>query len=104
MTRKHEKCTRNIKLKFLKNLPWIYAALGIVALGIVLVLGAVTYGSKISYSIAGVTFQPSEFVKIVFVFFLASALHESHDSLVRITNPILSSRHILLTISRFPFG
>ena len=40
------------KLKFLKSLTWVYAATGIVALGVVLILGAVTYGSKISYSIA----------------------------------------------------
>ncbi len=59
---------RNIK--FLKSLTWVYAGVGIAALGIVLILGSVTYGSKISYSVAGVTFQPSEFVKIVFVFFV----------------------------------
>ncbi len=88
------------KLKFLKNLPWIYAALGIVALGIVLVLGAVTYGSKISYSIAGVTFQPSEFVKIVFVFFLASALHESHD----LPRVILAGIHVLILVASRDLG
>lgn len=55
-------------LKFLKSLTWVYAGVGIAALGVVLILGSVTYGSKISYSVAGVTFQPSEFVKIVFVF------------------------------------
>ena len=57
------------KLKFLKSLTWIYAAVGIVGLAIVLILGSVTNGSKISYSVGGVTFQPSEFVKIIFVFF-----------------------------------
>ena len=65
------------KMKFLKKLTWIYALVGIAALAVVLVLGAYTNGSKISYSIGGVTFQPSEFVKIIFVFFVASALHES---------------------------
>lgn len=65
------------KMKFLKNLTWVYALVGIAALAVVLILGAYTYGSKISYSIGGITFQPSEFVKIIFVFFVASALHES---------------------------
>ena len=92
------------KLKFLKNLPWIYAALGIVALGIVLVLGAVTYGSKISYSIAGVTFQPSEFVKIVFVFFLASALHESHDLPRVILTSVLAGIHVLILVASRDLG
>lgn len=65
------------KMKFLKKLTWVYALVGIAALAVVLILGAYTNGSKISYSIGGVTFQPSEFVKIIFVFFVASALHES---------------------------
>ena len=34
----------------------------------VLILGTTTYGSKISYSIGGVTFQPSEFVKLFLYF------------------------------------
>lgn len=57
------------KIRFLKKLKWIYALIGILALSVVLILGQTTYGSKLSYSIGGVTFQPSEFVKILFVFF-----------------------------------
>ena len=52
------------KLRFLRDLKWLYALLGIGMLSVVLVLGAVTNGSKLSYSIGGITFQPSEFVKI----------------------------------------
>ena len=55
--------------RFLKRFTWLYGIIGTAALGIVLILGSVTNGSKISYSVAGVTFQPSEFVKIIFVFF-----------------------------------
>ncbi len=92
------------KLKFLKGLIWVYAAVGIIALGIVLVLGAVTYGSKISYSIAGVTFQPSEFVKIVFVFFLASALYESHDLPRVILTAVLAGIHVLILVASRDLG
>ncbi len=92
------------KLKFLKGLTWVYAAVGIIALGIVLVLGAVTYGSKISYSIAGVTFQPSEFVKIVFVFFLASALYESHDLPRVILTAVLAGIHVLILVASRDLG
>lgn len=92
------------KLKFLKSLTWVYAAVGIVALGIVLILGVTTYGSKISYSIAGVTFQPSEFVKIVFVFFLASALYES-DTLPRvILTAVLAGIHVLILVASRDLG
>ena len=58
------------RLRFIKHLKWLYGAIGVAALGIVLVLGQVTHGSKISYTIAGITLQPSEFVKIIFVFFI----------------------------------
>ena len=86
------------KLKFLKSLTWIYALMGVLALGIVLILGSTTYGSKISYSIAGVTFQPSEFVKILFVFFLASALYESHDFVRVVLTAILAGIHVLILV------
>lgn len=66
------------KLKFLKKLTWVYALAGIAALAVVLLLGAYTNGSKISYSVGGVTFQPSEFVKIIFVFFVASLTMSPH--------------------------
>ena len=92
------------KLKFLKSLTWIYAAVGILALGIVLVLGSTTYGSKISYSIAGITFQPSEFVKIIFVFFLASALYESHDFSRIILTAILAGIHVIILVASRDLG
>ncbi len=92
------------KLKFLKSLTWVYAGAGIVALGIVLVLGAVTYGSKISYSIAGVTFQPSEFVKIGFVFFLASALYESHGLPRVMLTAVLAGIHVLILVASRDLG
>ena len=56
------------KVRCLSSLTWAYAGAGIAALAAVLVAGAVTNGSKLAFSIAGVTFQPSEFVKILFVF------------------------------------
>lgn len=92
------------KLKFLKNLTWIYAAAGIVALAIVLILGSTTYGSKISYSVAGVTFQPSELVKIIFVFFLASALCESHDFLRVALTAVLAGIHVLILVASKDLG
>lgn len=92
------------KLRFLKSLTWVYAAVGIAALGIVLILGVTTRGSKISYSIAGVTFQPSEFVKILFVFFLASAFYES-DRFVRvILTAVLAGLHVLILVASRDLG
>lgn len=92
------------KFKFLRKFTWAYAAAGIAALGIVLILGSVTYGSKISYSVAGVTFQPSEFVKIIFVFFLAGALCESHDLLRVALTAVMAGAHVLILVASKDLG
>ncbi|MDO4291681.1 MAG: FtsW/RodA/SpoVE family cell cycle protein [Eubacteriales bacterium] len=60
-----------------ERVGWLYGAVGIAALGTVLVLGQVTHGSKLSWSLFGLTFQPSEFVKLTYVLFIASLLSKS---------------------------
>lgn len=87
---------RNIGL--LKNLSWIYALVGVGALGIVYVLGAVTNGSKISYTILGYTFQPSEFVKIIFVFFIAGMLYSSKSIVQVAITAVLAGAHVLILV------
>ncbi len=62
------------KWKRLRDLGWAYAVTGLLAIAAVLVLGQVTHGSKLSWTVAGITFQPSEFVKVLYVFFIASLL------------------------------
>lgn len=86
------------KLKILRDLTWIYAGVGVLMLGIVLILGSVTNGSKISYSIAGITFQPSEVVKILFVFFLAGALYEVHDFPRVLLTAVIAGVHVLILV------
>ena len=86
------------KMKFLKDLSWLYALIGIGSLGIVLMLGTITNGSKISYTIAGITFQPSEFVKILFVFFIASALYQSTTFLQVVYVTAVAAIHVLILV------
>lgn len=86
------------KFKFLKNLKWIYAMVGIGALSIVMILGQTTYGSKISYSIAGITFQPSEFVKILFVFFISSALYQASGFFEVFTTAVVAAAHVIVLV------
>ncbi len=67
-----------VKIKKLKeNLPfltYLYSIVGLFLLILVYLLGKVVYGAKISLSIGGFSFQPFEFVKILYVFFLANTL------------------------------
>lgn len=86
------------KLRFLKNLTWIYGLIGVFALSIVAILGATTHGSKISYTIAGFTFQPSEFVKILFVFFIAGMLTESTRFYQIALSAIAAAVHVIILV------
>ena len=92
------------RFRFLKEWKWIYAAAGIVALGIELVLGQTTYGSKLSYTIAGLTFQPSEFVKIIFVFFVASALYKAAGFFEVFTTAVIAAAHVIILVCSKDLG
>jgi len=93
------------RIRFFKKLVWLYGVLGCGLLSIVLILGRVTRGSKlslsISFSLGGITFQPSEFVKILFVFFLAGALWENSSfPRVALTAVVAGIHVIVLVVSR----
>ena len=62
-----------------RKLTWTYAGVGIVGLLSVLVVGVASRGAKLSLTFGPVSIQPSEFVKILFVFFIASMLYKSTD-------------------------
>lgn len=84
----------------LKNLYKVYAFVGVGALVAVLLLGSLTNGSKLSYTILGITFQPSEFVKILFVFFIASSFYLASDLKRIFFTTVIAAAHVLiLTIS-----
>lgn len=89
------------KFHFWRSLTWVYAVVGVSALSAVLLLGEVYGGSKISFTIADtVTFQPSEFVKILFLFFLAGALWEEHHFWnVALTAAVAGIHVIILVVS-----
>ncbi len=86
------------KIKFVRNLSWIYAAAGLLSLGAVAALGATSYGAKISFRIAGITLQPSEFVKIIFVFFAAGMLYQSHSLKQIAVTTITAAAHVLILV------
>lgn len=92
------------KLRFLKEWKWIYAAIGIVSLAGVLILGEVTKGAKLSFSIAGITFQPSEFIKIVFIFYLASALYERCDFKRVFLTAVVAGAQVLILVASTDLG
>lgn len=85
----------------IKKIHLFLALAGALALSAVLLLGSITNGSKISYTVLGVTFQPSEFVKILFVIFLAGALSASESIKELIYVTAASALYVLiLTVSK----
>ncbi len=89
------------RIRFLKKLTWVYAGVGITMLSVVLILGEVTHGSRLSFTVFDVTFQPSEFVKIIFVFFLAAALWENTSfQRVALTAVVAGIHVVVLVVSR----
>jgi cell division protein FtsW (lipid II flippase) len=86
------------KFRFLEKFTWIFGLIGAVALSIVLVLGTATHGSKISYSVAGYTFQPSEFVKILFVFFVAGMYTKSKSFSQVVITTIVAAFHVIVLV------
>lgn len=89
------------KITFVRKLTWVYAAVGILGLFAVLVFGDTSYGAKLSVSIAGISIQPSEFIKIIFVFFVACMLYQSADfKRVCLTTAVAAVYVLILVFSR----
>ena len=93
------------KLHFWRKLTWFYAVVGVSALSVVLLLGEVSGGSKISFTIAdSITFQPSEFVKILFLFFLAGALWEEHHFWNVALTAVVAGIHVIILVISVDLG
>lgn len=89
------------KIRFFHKLTWLYAAVGVVLLALVAVAGSTSYGAKLSFTVAGITIQPSEFIKIVFVFFVAARLSVSTSFKdVAVTSLVAALHVLILVVSR----
>ena len=90
---------RNMSL--FRKLTWIYAVLGIGALA---VAGQTSYGAKLSISIGGISIQPSEFVKIIFVMFIASMLYRRQDFHQLAVTSVVSAIFVLALVASKDLG
>lgn len=83
---------------------YVYAVAGIVLLGIVLVFGTAKNGSKNWISIGSFAVQPSEFVKIIFVFFVAAFLAKSTYWKDVVKTGALAGAHVLILVAEKDLG
>lgn len=82
----------------LSRIPWVYGVLGLALLTVVYVLGTNSYGAQLSLSLGGVSFQPSEFVKISFVFFTATMFYRSVDLKNVVVTTAVAALHVLILV------
>lgn len=92
------------KAKRLKDLGWIYGAGGLLLLLLVLVIGKEQYGAKNWIIIGGFSFQPSEFVKIIYVFGLAALLSKSTKFIDVVKISALAGAHVLILVLEKDLG
>ncbi len=85
-------------MTFLKNLTWVYCIVGMGLLLLVLVLSAVSRGAKLSLELGPFSFQPLEFVKILFVLFVAAAFNKSNSFKNVVITAIAAAIHVLIQV------
>jgi cell division protein FtsW (lipid II flippase) len=92
------------KIKFWDKLGFIYAGIGIGLLSLVAIAGSTSYGAKLSFNFAGVTLQPSEFIKITYVFFIAALFSKSQElnQIIKVT--ALAALHVLILVASKDLG
>lgn len=86
------------KFKLLSEWRNIYAIVGIVALAAVVVVGRVDNGAMLGFTVAGINIQPSELVKIVFVFYVAASLKISRSFKDIVITTAVAAFHVLILV------
>lgn len=85
----------------LVEIPWIYGGSGLLLLLLVCLAGNTSYGAQLSLTVGEFSVQPSEFVKISFVFFVSAMFYRSTEfKNVVITTAIAAAHVLILVLSR----
>lgn len=85
-------------IHFLHRLPYLYAVIGVGLLALVAVMGQTSYGAKLTFTFFGITLQPSEFIKILFVFFVASMFYHSTEFKQIVITTVIAAIHVLILV------
>ena len=88
----------------LRHMWILFAVLGIAPLAAVLLLSRETNGAQITSTILGFTFQPSEFVKILFILMLAGILSGDVTKEKAVLATILSLIHVGILVRSTDLG
>ncbi len=93
------------KVMVLTRLGWAYGFVGIGLLLLVAVAARASNGAKLTLEIGGFfSFQPSEFVKIIFVFAIAGLLADAKDLRRVVIATALAAAHVLILVISTDLG
>ena len=91
------------KFRILEKMGWYFAAIGIVFL-MLFVIGVEKYGSRNWISVGGIAIQPSEFVKILYVFFMASLLSQTTKFKHIVIISAVAAVHVVILVAEKDLG
>ncbi len=92
------------KLHFLIKLDVLYCIVGIVLLGFVFIMGNTVYGANLSINIGGFSLQPSEFVKLTYVMFIACMLYKGTSVKRVVITSVCAAAHVLILVASNDLG
>lgn len=92
------------RLTFFEKWTWVYAGIGGAALLAVALFAPKSGGANLSFSIMGINIQPSEFVKILFVFFVAASLNRSREFKNIVVTTAVAAAHVLILVISTDLG
>ena len=92
------------KFRILEKMGWYFAAIGIAFLMLVFVIGVEKYGSRNWISVGGIAIQPSEFVKILYVFFMASLLSQTTKFKHIVIISAVAAVHVVILVAEKDLG
>ena len=92
------------KFRILEKMGWYFSSIGIVFLMLVFVIGVEKYGSRNWISVGGIAIQPSEFVKILYVFFMASLLSQTTKFKHIVIISAVAAVHVVILVAEKDLG
>ena len=92
------------KFRILEKMGWYFAVIGILFLMLVFVIGVEKYGSRNWISVGGIAIQPSEFVKILYVFFMASLLSQTTKFKHIVIISAVAAVHVVILVAEKDLG
>lgn len=92
------------KVNAIDRFDWLYAIIGLGMLVVVLIIAETKFGAKNWIEINNTTIQPSEFVKIIYVFCIASMLSKAKKLSQIVYISLLAAAHVIVLVLEKDLG